>query len=314
MKLGRLSLNVLPALLVVPLLLSGLIAAPHYSPWSEPANLGSTINTTFNETAPTLSKDGLSLYFSSNRPCGEGVAVLDLNIWVARRCSPEASGDRRECLQINVDGFEDSAPAFSRYGHWMFFVSDRPGSFGTPGFNGRDIWVSWRPHVHDDHAWAEPINGGPVINSEVAEAGPTYFENDGQGWPQLFFTSNRNGTFDIWVSDVFGGGQFGPPTRVNELSTDDLVEARPSIRHDGLELFFFRTAGAVFDIYAAIRPDPGASWSEPVNLSAPVNTNANEQQPAISSDREMLFFASNRPGTFGNLDIWVATRVKVQNP
>lgn len=314
MKLRRLSFNVLPAFLVVPLLLSGLIAAPHYSPWSEPVNLGSTINSTFNETAPTLSKDGLSLYFSSNRPCGEGDAVLDLNIWVARRSSPDASWDPPECLQINVDGFEDSAAAFSRDGHWMFFVSDRPGSFGTPGFNGRDIWVSWRPHVHDDHAWAEPINGGPAINSEVAEAGPTYFENDGQGWPQLFFTSNRNGTFDVWVSDVFGGGQFGPPTRVNELSTDDLVEARPSIRHDGLELFFFRTAGAVFDIYAAIRPDPGASWSEPVNLSAPVNTNANEQQPAISSDRAMLFFASNRPGTFGNLDIWVATRVKVQNP
>jgi hypothetical protein len=313
MNFGRLSLRVPPAVLVVPLLLSGLIAAPHYSPWSEPANLGSTINSAFNETAPTLAKDGLSLYFSSNRPCGQGDTNLDLNIWVAHRGSPDASWDPPECLRINVDGFEDSAAAFSRDGHWMFFVSDRPGSLGTPGFNGRDIWVSWRAQVHDDHGWAEPINGGSVINSEMADAGPTYFENEG-GWPQLFFTSNRNGTFDIWVSDVFGDGQFGPPTRINELSTNDLVEARPSIRHDGLELFFFRTAGTVVDIYAASRPDLSAPWSEPVNLGAPVNTDANDQQPAISSDREMLFFASNRPGTLGNLDIWVATRAKAKKP
>jgi Tol biopolymer transport system component len=313
MKLGRLSL-VSSAFFVGPLLLSGLIAAPHYSPWSEPANLGATINSSFAETAPTLSKDGLSLYFSSTRPCGEGNAVLDLNIWVARRSSPDASWGPPECLAINVDGFEDSAAAFSRDGHWMFFVSDRPGSLGTPGFNGRDIWVSWRPNTHDDHGWAEPINGGATINSEMADAGPTYFENDEPGWPQLFFTSNRSGTFDIWVSDVFGGGQFGPPIRVNELSTNNLVEARPSIRHDGLELFFFRAAGTVFDIYAASRPDPTAPWSEPVNLGAPVNTEANEQQPAISSDEEMLFFASNRQGTLGNLDIWVSTRTKAKKP
>jgi WD40 repeat protein len=289
------------------------IAAPHFSQWSEPVNLGPTINSPFAETAPTLSKDGRSLYFSSTRPCGAGDATLDLNIWVARRNSTEESWNPPECLEINVDGFEDSAAAFSRDGHWMFFVSDRPGSLGAPGFNGRDIWVSWRSDVHDDHAWGEPFNAGPAINTTTAEAGPTYFENEGRPWPQLFFTSIRNGTFDIWVSDVLGDGQFGPPSRVNELSTGDLVEARPSIGHDGLELFFFRgPGGAIFDIYAASRPDPTAPWSEPVNLGAPVNTGANEQQPSISSDRKMLFFASNRPGTFGNLDIWVSTRVKAK--
>lgn len=316
MKLGRLFVGVALAFVLIPPLLSRPVAAPHYSRWSEPLNLGATINSSYAETAPTLSKDGLSLYFSSTRPCGESDAVLDLNIWVARRISTDAPWNLPECLALNVDEYEDSAAAFSRDGHWMFFVSARPGSLpGSsdppgPAFNARDIWVSWRANVHDD-AWAEPVNGG-TINSNYADAGPTYFESEEPGWPQLFFASNRNGTFDIWVSDVFGNGQFALPSRVNELSTDNLVEARPSIRHDGLELFFFRTAGAVFDIYAASRPDPSAPWSEPVNLGAPVNTTANEQQPAISPDREMLFFASNRPGTLGNLDIWVSTRAKVK--
>jgi hypothetical protein len=312
MKLGRLSLAVLLAFVVIPLLVSGPNAAPRYSPWSQPANLGGPINGPDNENAPTLSKDGVSLYFSSNRPCGDEDVVLDANIWVAQRDSPAAPWNSAICLTINVDGFEDSAAAFSRDGHWMFFVSDRPG--GVPGVgipsNARDIWVSWRADVHDDDAWTDPVNAG-IINSNQADAGPTYFENDVLGWPQLLFTSNRNGTFDIWAADVFGSAQFGTPSPVDELNTSNLVEARPSIRHDGLELFFFRTAGAFFDLYAATRVIPDGPWSEPVNLAEPVNSSFNEQQPAISPDRRMLFFASNRPGTLGGLDIWVSTRAQV---
>src|SRR5256885_10672660 len=42
------------------------------SEWSEPVNLGPTINTGFNEQGPNLSKDGLTLYFGSDRPGGVG--------------------------------------------------------------------------------------------------------------------------------------------------------------------------------------------------------------------------------------------------
>src|SRR6266481_10146105 len=51
------------------------------SEWSAPVNLGSTINTTFNEQGPTLSNDGLSLYFGSDRPGGIG----GFDIWVSER-------------------------------------------------------------------------------------------------------------------------------------------------------------------------------------------------------------------------------------
>src|SRR6266704_1047693 len=56
-------------------------AGPHFTGWSTPANLGTTINTTFTETGPALSKDGLSLYFYSNRPGGFG----GNDIWVSQR-------------------------------------------------------------------------------------------------------------------------------------------------------------------------------------------------------------------------------------
>jgi hypothetical protein len=53
--------------------LAGIVTASRtssFSAWSDPVSLGSTINSSFNEAQSTLSKDGLTLYFASNRPEG----------------------------------------------------------------------------------------------------------------------------------------------------------------------------------------------------------------------------------------------------
>ena len=306
-----------------PVLWSAPSAAPRYGPWSMPINVGVQVNSPYAEDKATLSKHGLSLYFSSNRPCGDGDSLLDVNLWVAHRSSPDGVWESVECLDINVNPTDagataivDSAPTLSRDEHWLYFVSDRPGSFGSPGFFGRDIWVSWRSQVHDDQGWGQPFNIGTLINTTAAEAGPAYFESD-SGIAQLFFTTTRSGVFDIWVADLVDGLPVGPARAVDEVNTASMVEAGVAIRHDGLELFFFRgPAGTVFDIFAATRSKPDAAWSEPVNLGAPVNSAANEQAPSISPDRELLFIPSNRPGSIQgpnglpSLDIWVSTRAK----
>jgi len=62
-------------------------AASRFSEWSEPVNLGSTINTTFNEQGPTLSNDKLSLYFGSDR----AGAIGGFDIWVSRRSCRECA-------------------------------------------------------------------------------------------------------------------------------------------------------------------------------------------------------------------------------
>src|SRR3982750_4621624 len=52
------------------------------SAWSEPINLGPPVNSTFFDSAATLSPDGLSLYFFSTRQPG-GLGLTD--IWVSQR-------------------------------------------------------------------------------------------------------------------------------------------------------------------------------------------------------------------------------------
>src|SRR6187399_1796564 len=55
-------------------------AAQHFSDWDVPVNLGPGVNSAFADQSPALSKDGLSLYFQSDRP---GFGNTDL--WVSQR-------------------------------------------------------------------------------------------------------------------------------------------------------------------------------------------------------------------------------------
>ena len=56
-----------------------------------------------------------------------------------------------------------------------------------------------------------------------------------------------------------------------------------------------------------------AEWSTPVHLGA-VNSSAGEQNPALSKDELSLYFASNRPGGLGGMDIWVSRRESRESP
>src|SRR2546428_7217670 len=51
-----------------------------------------------------------------------------------------------------------------------------------------------------------------------------------------------------------------------------------------------------------------SEWSAPVNVGAPINTTATENNCALSPDDLSLYFTSNRAGGFGGADIWVAHR------
>ena len=282
--------------------------AQKYSDWSEPINLGPTVNSVFLERAPAISKDELSLYFGSTRLGGFGLE----DIYVSQRETRDDEWGPPVNLGPIINTLaNESVPAFSRDGHLLFFSSGRPGGFG-----GVDIWVSRREDTHDDFAWQQAENLGAGVNSLSTDAGPSYFENDEVGVPQLYFNSNRPGgpgTSNIYVSEQTADGSFGAAVLVLELTS--LGDSnRSSIRHDGREIFFGSNRPGsinISDLWVATRETVFDVWSEPINLGATVNSGPLDVQPHISSDRETLFFASTRPGGLGSTDLYMSTRTKL---
>src|SRR6266566_2572513 len=77
-------------------------------------------------------------------------------------------------------------------------------------------------------------------------------------------------------------------------------------------LFFVstRTGGlGNLDIWMSHRRCLACDWEAPVNLGAPINSDAIDAAPTLSEDGRLLFFYSARAGGFGLGDVYVSHRV-----
>lgn len=83
------------------------------------------------------------------------------------------------------------------------------------------------------------------------------------------------------------------------------------LSYDGNELYLFRDDNQDGNIYVT-RYD-GMKWLPVKKLNPNINTEAYETHAALSPDGKQLYFASNRAGGFGGLDIWVSTRTSGDN-
>jgi Tol biopolymer transport system component len=291
------------------------IDPPRFSDWSTPVNLGPVVNSPFIEQGASVSKDGLSLYFQCGS-CPTNVGGAD--IYVSQRASVDDPWGPPQRLGPNINtASNEQAPRLSIDGHRLFFHSDRPGGFG-----GQDIYVSRRRDKRDDFAWEPAVNLGNGINTTIDEQTPDPFEDE-SGTSVLFYATGPRGSggVDIYVSALLPDGTYGPGAPVGELNTAS-VERQPSIRKDGLEIFFASdrqgSLGAL-DLWVATRASTSDPWSTPVNLGASVNSTLIEARPAISFTGTTLYFQSTRPGAVGCtsstgpcvFDLWVTTRTKL---
>src|SRR2546426_861220 len=157
------------------------VEQPLYSDWSAPVNLGPVVNSSSNDQHPSISKDGLSLYFVSNRPGGFG----GNDIWVTQRATVDDPWGPPHNLgpAINTSS-SDFAPDLTIDGHHLYMNSDRPGGCG-----GSDLYVARRQDKDDDFGWRHPENLGCAVNTTYDEAGPLFFEDEATGVQTLYFTS-----------------------------------------------------------------------------------------------------------------------------
>jgi hypothetical protein len=155
--------------------------------WLEPEHLGCEVNSAVDEFSPSyVSAGGGALYFSSNR---DGLH----KIYMSERLPDGWFAAPTEVVELNTPGFNSFRPNVSADGREIVFDSDRPVGLGMT-----DIWSATRRSVA--HAWSQPANLGPNINSAAGESRASLSRN-GQ---RLHFGSGKpggQGSSDIYVSD-----------------------------------------------------------------------------------------------------------------
>ncbi len=164
------------------------------APWEEPKNIGSPINSEYEDFAVCVTADNLNLYFSSDRPGGFG----EYDIWHSSRQSESENWHEPINLGPTVNSaYCEMGPAISPDGLELYF-SDYSNSSPRPGTIGQeDLWVSTR--AGKNAPWEPAKNIGPIVNSPWLEFNPS-LSPDGL---LLFFVSQRDdhpGNKDIWYT------------------------------------------------------------------------------------------------------------------
>lgn len=121
--------------------------------WSDPENLGPAINTEFWESAPSLSPDKRTLYFSSTRPGGFGGRDL---YYSERLTNGKWTPAKNMGPQINTAG-DDQAPFIHADNQTLYFTSD-----GHSGYGGTDLFIIRKNKMGE---WSIPENLGYPINT-----------------------------------------------------------------------------------------------------------------------------------------------------
>jgi len=138
-------------------------AIRHGNGWSRVIHPEAPLNTRFWESNPSLSVDGKTLYFSSNRPGGIG----GMDIW---KCSVQVQADGllRFYNAENMGNVintpkNESSPFIHPDNETLYFSSD-----GLLGLGRNDIFLS-RKDVAGQ--WQKPLNLGAPINTSGDDAG-----------------------------------------------------------------------------------------------------------------------------------------------
>ena len=144
-------------------------------------------------------------------------------------------------------------------------------------------------------------NVGNKINSRFNEFNAVV---SGDGNSMVFTASLQ--FYDAIFYAKKQNGQWGYPINImGQLGIDD-NSATTGLSYDGTELYIYRDDDFDGNIYVSYLKD--GFWTKVRKLGPEINTKYWESHASLSPDGKKLYFVSNRPEGYGDLDIYVAQR------
>jgi outer membrane protein OmpA-like peptidoglycan-associated protein/tetratricopeptide (TPR) repeat protein len=158
------------------------------------------------------------------------------------------------------------------------------------------------------------LNIGREINSEYEDYAPVLNENE----DEIVFTTRRrednlnenvfedNKPYeDIFIANKTGD-KWSFAKNIGPIVNTPYHESSVALSADGNTLFIFNDEGGG-DIFYSER-QPNGQFGDKIPLPGIINSSFEEKSISISKDEKTLYFSSNRPGGFGGLDLYKATK------
>jgi outer membrane protein OmpA-like peptidoglycan-associated protein len=278
-------------------------AIEHPVPFN-PVNMGPAVNSSWSEYFPSLTADDRNLLMTRRlKDEVTGVEQEDFYICVKNE------GEWQQAMAMNRVNtvMNEGAPTFSPDGRYLIFTAceDQAGDYGPDrqGYGSCDLFYAVR--VGD--GWSAPQNLGTSINSKHWETQPS-FSSDGR---TLYFIRGVRSGYQIKQQDIYTStlddfGAWTKATRLDSVINTPFNESAVLIHPDGRTLYFTSDGHPGMggeDIFMS-RMQADGTWSTPLNLGYPINTQENENSITVSANGRLALFASDREGGYGGLDLY----------
>lgn len=282
-------------------------AVQHPVPF-EPRNLGPNVNSVDPEYYPCITADDGTLIFTRRVKAPEiPIYGMQEDFYVSKRDADGAWQPSQPIPTVNTAQYNEGAGTLTPDGRFIIFTKCAldDGSYGGQlrGLGSCDLFISQRV----GERWSPAANLGTPVNSAQWESQPS-MASDGR---TIYFVRGRragNGITDtdIYTSRMGDDGAWSKPEKLGPNVNTPLQEESVQIHPDGRTLYFSSNGHPGFgglDIYVSRMQEDG-TWGKALNLGYPINTGADENSLLVSANGEVAYFASDRPGGMGDLDLY----------
>jgi outer membrane protein OmpA-like peptidoglycan-associated protein/tetratricopeptide (TPR) repeat protein len=248
------------------------------------------LNSQQDEIAPSITADGSEIIFNSNK-------TGNFDIYTANRVK------RRWVRLLSVNSLntegDDVSSSLAYDGQRLLLFKDTDGQ--------SDIYES----KLNGTTWGEPkLKMSKVVNIEGNETFASYDPQD----IKVYFVSdggfggdqniNFSGKKDM--EEKFWGQSQSAGQEINTGFQEGSVYMAP----DGNTMYFCSQGHSSiggYDVFVSYRDEELGLWGKPINMGYPINTPFDELYFSISANGKKAYFASNRGGGAGGMDIYCAT-------
>lgn len=271
----------------------------------ELVNLGRKVNSKYHDSAPVISPDGKTLYFTiTNHPENTFGADKSQDIW---------------CSKLDATGawspaYHMPAPFNKKRYNQVLSIADDGNTVLLRGGSGKND-VGFSLCQKENGGWQKPkelyIDGFEEMCNGFFNG--AFLSYDKRALIMYFSEKPKSKYSDLYVSFLQEGDAWTKPQLITCLNTH-MDEFGPYLATDNKTLYFASNRGGGFggsDVYKTARlDDTWLKWSEPENIGAPVNTSGFDAYYAVSNVDTLVFTTrAFMSADGGHLDIYSLKRI-----